>query len=80
MSDMSTPAGTVHGGMLATLDDATMGAAIRSDVEGETSVTSQLTLTKSKPRQAQSAHRHGLTRFVMGGGPGMTETDHHGGC
>src|SRR5512133_630 len=29
------PAGTVHGGMLATLVDATMGAAVRSAVDEE---------------------------------------------
>src|SRR5690606_4855722 len=33
-------AGTVHGGMLATLVDATMGAAIRSAVDDETPATS----------------------------------------
>lgn len=42
-------AGTVHGGMLATLVDATMGSAIRSAVEGETPATSQLTLTYLRP-------------------------------
>ncbi|GAA5105730.1 hypothetical protein GCM10023339_01920 [Alloalcanivorax gelatiniphagus] len=42
-------AGTVHGGMLATLVDATMGAAIRSATEGETPATSQLTLTYLRP-------------------------------
>jgi uncharacterized protein (TIGR00369 family) len=42
-------AGTVHGGMLATLVDATMGAAIRSAVEDETPATSQLTLTYLRP-------------------------------
>ncbi len=42
-------AGTVHGGMLATLVDATMGAAIRSAVEDETPATSQLTLTFLRP-------------------------------
>ncbi len=42
-------AGTVHGGMLAALVDATMGAAIRSAVEGETPATSQLTLTYLRP-------------------------------
>lgn len=44
-------AGTVHGGMLATLVDATMGAAIRSAVDGETPATSQLTLTYLRPGQ-----------------------------
>ncbi|MDZ5662225.1 PaaI family thioesterase [Nocardioides sp. zg-1308] len=42
-------AGTVHGGMLATLVDATMGAAIRSAVDGETPATSQLTITYLRP-------------------------------
>ena len=42
-------AGTVHGGMLATLVDATMGAAIRSAVGGETPATSHLTLTYLRP-------------------------------
>ena len=42
-------AGTVHGGMLATLVDATMGAAIRSAVDDETPATSQLTLTYLRP-------------------------------
>jgi uncharacterized protein (TIGR00369 family) len=42
-------AGTIHGGLLATLVDATMGAAIRSAVEGESPVTSQLTLTYLHP-------------------------------
>lgn len=43
------PAGTVHGGMLATLVDATMGAAIRSAVDDETPATSQLSLTYLRP-------------------------------
>jgi uncharacterized protein (TIGR00369 family) len=42
-------AGTVHGGMLATLVDATMGAAVRSAVDGEVPATSQLTLTYLRP-------------------------------
>ena len=42
-------AGTVHGGLLATVVDATMGSAIRSAVEGETPATSQLTLTYLRP-------------------------------
>lgn len=42
-------AGTVHGGMLATLVDATMGAAVRSAVEGDVPATSQLTLTYLHP-------------------------------
>jgi uncharacterized protein (TIGR00369 family) len=43
------PAGAVHGGMLATLVDATMGAAVRSTVDGEAPATSQLTLTYLRP-------------------------------
>lgn len=42
-------AGTVHGGMLATLVDTTMGAAIRSAVDDETPATSQLSLTYLHP-------------------------------
>ena len=42
-------AGTVHGGLLATLVDTTMGAAIRSTTEGETPATSQLSLTYLRP-------------------------------
>ena len=42
-------AGTVHGGLLATLVDATMAAAIRSTVDGETPATSQLSLTYLRP-------------------------------
>ena len=42
-------AGTVHGGLLATLVDTTMGAAIRSTTDGETPATSQLTLTYLRP-------------------------------
>jgi uncharacterized protein (TIGR00369 family) len=42
-------AGTIHGGLLATLVDAAMGAAVRSAVESESPVTSQLTLTYLHP-------------------------------
>ncbi len=42
-------AGTVHGGMLATLVDATMGAAVRSAADEEVPATSQLTLTYLRP-------------------------------
>ena len=42
-------AGTVHGGLLATLVDTTMGAAILSVVEDETPATSQLTVTYLRP-------------------------------
>lgn len=41
-------AGTVHGGLLATLVDATMGAAVRSAAE-EGAATSQLSLTYLRP-------------------------------
>lgn len=43
------PAGAVHGGMLATLVDTTMGAAVRSAVDGEVPATSQLTVTYLRP-------------------------------
>jgi uncharacterized protein (TIGR00369 family) len=43
------PAGSVHGGMLATLVDMTMGAAVRSAVEEEVPATSQLTVTYLRP-------------------------------
>ncbi len=42
-------AGTIHGGLLATLVDTTMGAAILSVVEDETPATSQLTVTYLRP-------------------------------
>ncbi len=42
-------AGTVHGGMLATLVDTTMGFAVRSAVGDETPATSQLSLTYLRP-------------------------------
>ncbi len=43
------PAGAVHGGMLATLVDTTMGAAVRSAVDEEAPATSQLTVTYLRP-------------------------------
>jgi uncharacterized protein (TIGR00369 family) len=43
------PAGAVHGGMLATLVDTTMGAAVRSIVDEEAPATSQLTVTYLRP-------------------------------
>ena len=43
------PAGSVHGGLLATLVDATMGAAVRSAVDEEVPATSQLTVTYLRP-------------------------------
>ena len=42
------PAGAVHGGLLATLVDTTMGAAVRSTVD-ESPATSQLTVTYLRP-------------------------------
>jgi uncharacterized protein (TIGR00369 family) len=43
------PAGAVHGGLLATLVDTTMGAAVRSATDGEAPATSQLSLTYLRP-------------------------------
>jgi uncharacterized protein (TIGR00369 family) len=43
------PAGSVHGGMLATLVDTVMGAAVRSAVDGEVPATSQLSITYLRP-------------------------------
>jgi uncharacterized protein (TIGR00369 family) len=45
-------AGAVHGGMLATLADATMAAAVRSAVDEEVPATSQLTVTYLRPGKA----------------------------
>ena len=44
------PAGTLHGGVLATLVDTAMGQAVRSTTgEGELPATSQLTVTYLRP-------------------------------
>jgi uncharacterized protein (TIGR00369 family) len=43
------PAGTVHGGVLATLLDAAMGLAVRSVVDDGTPATSQLTTAYLRP-------------------------------
>jgi uncharacterized protein (TIGR00369 family) len=43
------PAGAVHGGLLATLVDTTMGAAVRSTTDDESPATSQLTVTYLRP-------------------------------
>ncbi len=44
------PAGTLHGGVLATLVDTAMGTAVRSVTEdGEVPATSQLTVTYLRP-------------------------------
>ena len=42
-------AGTVHGGLLATLVDTTMGAAVRSATDGDVPATSQLAVTYLRP-------------------------------
>ena len=42
-------AGAVHGGLLATLVDAAMGAAVRSLTDDEGAATSQLTVTYLRP-------------------------------
>jgi uncharacterized protein (TIGR00369 family) len=42
-------AGTLHGGVLATLVDTAMGAAVRSAVEDDVPATSQLTVTYLRP-------------------------------
>ena len=44
------PAGTLHGGVVATLVDTAMGQAVRSTTdEGEVPATSQLTVTYLRP-------------------------------
>ena len=44
------PAGTLHGGVLATLVDTAMGVAVRTTTgEGEVPATSQLTVTYLRP-------------------------------
>lgn len=43
------PAGTLHGGVLATLVDTAMGQAVRSVVDGQTPATTQLTIAYLKP-------------------------------
>ena len=44
------PAGTVHGGVLATLVDTTMGAAVRSTIDDEdVPATLQLTIAYLRP-------------------------------
>jgi len=48
--DHLNPAGTVHGGMLATLVDMAMGAAVRSSTgDSDVPATSQLTVTYLRP-------------------------------
>ncbi|WP_346619164.1 PaaI family thioesterase [Blastococcus montanus] len=48
--DHLNPAGTVHGGVLATLVDTAMGLAVRTTTgDGEVPATSQLTVTYLRP-------------------------------
>src|SRR3954471_1687019 len=47
--DHLNPAGTLHGGVLATLVDTAMGQAVRSVVDGQTPATTQLTIAYLKP-------------------------------
>ena len=48
--DHLNPAGTVHGGVLATLVDTAMGQAVRSATgDGDVPATSQLTVTYLRP-------------------------------
>ncbi|MCW2699327.1 MAG: thioesterase superfamily protein [Blastococcus sp.] len=48
--DHLNPAGTLHGGVLATLVDAAMGQAVRSATgDGDVPATSQLTVTYLRP-------------------------------
>ena len=42
-------AGTLHGGVLATLVDTAMGAAVRSTTDDDVPATSQLTVTYLRP-------------------------------
>jgi len=43
------PAGTLHGGVLATLVDTAMGQAVRSATDDDVPATSQLTVTYLRP-------------------------------
>ena len=45
------PAGTVHGGLLATLVDTAMGAAVRTTTDDAVPATSQLTVTYLRPAE-----------------------------
>lgn len=46
------PAGTLHGGVLATLVDTAMGLAARSTIDDDVPATSQLTVTYLRPGRA----------------------------
>lgn len=55
------PAGAVHGGVMATLVDVAMGAAVRSMIgDGDTAATTQLTLAYLRPGRpgTLSVHAH----------------------
>ena len=68
--------------MLATLVDATMGAAVRSTVDGEAPATSQLTLTYLRPGKGGrlvvtaevSKRGESLTMCEARGGAGRQDT------
>jgi uncharacterized protein (TIGR00369 family) len=47
--DHLNQAGTLHGGVLATLVDTAMGAAVRSTTDDDVPATSQLTVTYLRP-------------------------------
>ena len=57
------PAGTLHGGVLATLVDTAMGQAVRSTTgDGEVPATSQLTVTYLRPGTAGRLEVRGRVR------------------
>ncbi|MGY1822066.1 PaaI family thioesterase, partial [Geodermatophilus sp. SYSU D00079] len=68
------PAGTLHGGVLATLVDTAMGQAVRTTTgEGEVPATSQLTVTYLRPGRPGP-----LTVTARGGAPGADLTHSEG--
>ena len=57
------PAGTLHGGVLATLVDTALGQAVRSTTgDGEVPATSQLTVTYLRPGTAGRLEVRGRVR------------------
>lgn len=57
------PAGTLHGGVVATLVDTAMGQAVRTTTDdGEVPATSQLTVTYLRPGQPGSLRVRGRVR------------------
>ena len=57
------PAGTLHGGVLATLVDTAMGQAVRSTTDdGEVPATSQLTVTYLRPGKPGALEVRGRVR------------------